>query len=79
MPVSYPGPVRVQVCRALYNDWADLADWFEIPVHQRAAFPPGREASAIWDWLAVRNRLGELEGALRELGLPHAADLLARP
>ncbi|MBM7081329.1 hypothetical protein ACN267_18315 [Micromonospora sp. WMMD734] len=66
----------MQVCRALHRDWADLAEYFEIPPSQRARFDKGREASAVWDWLESRKRLGELDGALRALGLAHCADLL---
>jgi len=76
LPVSYPGPVRVRVCRALANDWLDVADYFEVPVHQRSAFPQGHEPSQLWDWLESRGRLGELAAALRELGLAHCADML---
>jgi hypothetical protein len=75
-PVSYPGPVKVSVCRALHDDWADLADYVEVPIWVRARFRPGHEASGIWDWLEGQDRLGELAGALRGLGLAHCAELL---
>jgi hypothetical protein len=66
----------VRVCRALYNDWADIADHFDVPPHHRAGFTKGREASGLWDWLESRGRLGELASALRALGLSHCADML---
>ncbi|MEV4663148.1 hypothetical protein AB0J85_14495 [Micromonospora echinofusca] len=74
--VSYPGQVKVAVCRALCADWEDLADYLEVPPHVRAGFPQGREASETWQWIEARFRLGELAPALRALGRPELADLL---
>ncbi|MFG1759740.1 hypothetical protein [Micromonospora echinofusca] len=74
--VTYPGQVKVAVCRALCTDWEDLADYLEVPPHVRAGFPQGREASETWDWIEARFRLGELAPALRALGRPELADLL---
>jgi hypothetical protein len=65
--VSYRGSTKLEVCTRLVHDWANLADVLRIPSYARAAFPHGREAQAVWDWLDQRARLGELRSALLEI------------
>ncbi|MGI5238408.1 hypothetical protein [Dactylosporangium sp. CA-139066] len=71
-----PGPVMVQVCRRLVHDWPELARYFEIPEHTRAAFRQGDEPARVWEWLASRRRLRELPAALVALGREDLAEEL---
>jgi hypothetical protein len=65
VPVGrYSGAAKLKVCDRLGGDWRRLADYLEIPPHERGAFVPGREPHDVWDWLECRDRLGELAGAL---------------
>ena len=57
---KYSGKVKAVICKRLTRDWEDLADYFEIPLHERESFRLGRQAHGIWEWLEQRNRLGEL-------------------
>jgi nucleoside phosphorylase len=61
---SYSGKHKIIVCHRLVKDWPDLADYFEIPLHQRARFIVGREPQEIWEWLEQRNKLYALQDAL---------------
>ncbi|BAZ15352.1 hypothetical protein NIES4071_72240 [Calothrix sp. NIES-4071] len=65
---NYSGRVKVRVCENLFPGWELLADYFDISPRERAAFQPGRQAHDVWDWLKQRDRLDELEDALREIG-----------
>ncbi|MFD6294313.1 hypothetical protein ACFWFU_05840 [Streptomyces sp. NPDC060235] len=67
-PPVYPGALKVQICRRLVDDWEELADYFETPIHTRRKFPPGNEARAMWEWLEVRHKLHLLPQALSEIG-----------
>lgn len=60
----------------LLTDWHDLADQLGIPPHEVARFDGGEEARAIWQWLTVRNKLGDLPDALRAIGRHDLADLV---
>ncbi|BAY07541.1 CHAT domain-containing protein [Calothrix sp. NIES-2098] len=73
-----PGQTKIFICRRLTQDWQDLADYFEIQPHERAGFKPGREPHSIWEWLEQRNRLGELESALIEIGREDLAQELKK-
>jgi hypothetical protein len=64
----YSGIVKVKVCKNLIQDWQGLADYFDIPLEQRASFEAGRQPHRIWEWLEQRSRLGELEVALSDIG-----------
>jgi Effector-associated domain 10 len=66
--IKYLGNMKINICRRLTQDWQDLADYFDIKPHERIGFKPGREAHGVWEWLEQRNRLGELENALNEIG-----------
>ncbi|MBW4478463.1 MAG: CHAT domain-containing protein [Tolypothrix brevis GSE-NOS-MK-07-07A] len=64
----YSGKLKMKVCQNLIQDWQGLADYFEIPLEQRASFEAGRQPYRIWEWLEQRSRLGELEVALSDIG-----------
>lgn len=77
---NYPGEVKIAVCRKLFNDWEELADFFEIPEHQRRRFGNGREPAGVWEWLADRGKLGFLTSALKFVGRDDLAEeLSSRP
>jgi len=77
-PRSYSGWVKVQVCRRLGSSWPEVADLLEIPRHESARFHHGDESRGIWEWLAVRGRLGDLPGALRTVDRFDLVELLER-
>jgi len=64
----YSGRVKIKVCQNLIQDWQSLADYFDIPLEQRASFEAGRQPYRIWEWLEQRSKLGELEVALSDIG-----------
>jgi CHAT domain len=64
----YSGKLKMKVCQNLIQDWQGLADYFDIPLEQRASFEAGRQPYPIWEWLEQRSRLGELEVALTDIG-----------
>lgn len=72
--VDYPGHVKLDFCRKLGADWADLADLLEIPSHVARGFVQGNEARKIWEWLLTRGALGELPKALRRIDREDLAD-----
>lgn len=59
---------KLTVCRRLGADWHDLADYFQIPSHERTRFERGREPQGVWEWLEARARLPELREALAYIG-----------
>jgi nucleoside phosphorylase len=61
---SYSGKAKISICRRLIKDWSDLADYFEIPLYQRARFTDGREPQEVWEWLEQRNKLYAIKEAL---------------
>ncbi|MEV0284766.1 hypothetical protein AB0H36_11680 [Kribbella sp. NPDC050820] len=73
--VSQPGTVKLQILRRLDYDWIDLADHVGIPAFQRARFGPGEGPRGVWEWLEVRERLGDLPTALADIGREDLADL----
>jgi nucleoside phosphorylase len=62
---SYTGKNKIKMCKWLGDDWRSLADYFDIPLHQRARFKAGFECQDIWEWLQRRNKLDGLKEALR--------------
>jgi len=63
---SYDGKIKLAFCKRLGQEWQDLADYFDIPIDDRAAFRLGHEPREVWEWLDRRTRLDELAGALRD-------------
>ena len=70
------GPVKIQLCRRLGDDWSDLADYFEIPEYHRRRFTKGRECQDILEWLRERDRLHSLAGALEFIDRPDLVNIL---
>ncbi|WP_044290893.1 NB-ARC domain-containing protein [Rivularia sp. PCC 7116] len=66
--IKYSGRVKTIICKRLTNDWQDLADYFDIQLHEREGFRSGRQAHGVWEWLEQRDRIGELESALNDIG-----------
>ena len=64
----FNGRNKIDLCRRLAEDWRDLADYFDIPLHDRARFERGRECQGIWEWLEVRDKLEGLPDGLRYIG-----------
>jgi nucleoside phosphorylase len=63
--VTYTGKNKIKMCKFLGDDWRSLADFFDIPLHQRARFKAGFECQDIWEWLERRKKLDGLKEALR--------------
>jgi hypothetical protein len=76
--IKISGRTKILICQRLTQDWQDLADYFDIKLHERAGFRPGREPHSIWEWLEQRNRLGELESALIDIGREDLAEELKK-
>jgi len=74
----YSGKLKMKICQRLIQDWQGLADYFDIPLEQRASFEPGRQPYRIWEWLEQRSRLGELEVALSDIGRDDLAEELKK-
>ncbi len=64
----YSGQVKRIICQRLIRDWEDLADYLNIPLHEREGFEAGKKPQRLWEWLEQRNRLNELEDALSAIG-----------
>jgi nucleoside phosphorylase len=62
--LEYSGKIKLTMSRRIGDNWRDLADYFEIPLHQRSRFKLGREMQDIWEWLELRNKLDGLKDAL---------------
>ncbi|ADE14635.1 protein of unknown function DUF323 [Nitrosococcus halophilus Nc 4] len=60
----YSGKQKIAFSKRLQRDWKDLADYFDIPPQEQAAFDKGHEPRDIWVWLEERERLQELPEAL---------------
>ena len=79
IPSPLSGPLRIQLCRRLGEDWSDLADYFGIPSDRRRKFTPGRECHGILDWLQERDCLHRLVEGLIGIGRDDLATLLKTP
>ena len=75
-PVRYSGRQKLAVCDRLGDSWSRLAMVLDIPSHDQARFSQGDEGRRIWEWLEIRGRLGELPGALEDIGREDLADIL---
>jgi hypothetical protein len=62
--------------RLLPADVGGLCDYFAIPRTESQSGDAGREAFEVWDWLGVRDRLGELPKALEDVGRKDLAQTL---
>jgi hypothetical protein len=74
---TYPGIAKFIFGRRLGDSWHDLADLLGVPRHERDRFPRGHEAGSIWEWLADREWLSLLPGALETIGRADLADELS--
>lgn len=68
-------PPKVILIQRLGNSWEDLADVLQIPAFEKGRFRQGNEPRQIWEWLDARERLGELEAALRTIGRDDLAEV----
>jgi len=74
--VPVPGTVKLEIVRRLTYDWQDLADVVGVPAYEMRRFRAGDEPRDLWAWLENRDRLGDLPGALDEIGRSDLAGLL---
>jgi hypothetical protein len=58
-----PAKARLAIKHALVRRWDDLADYFEIPLSDKAKFDRGYEGQRTLEWLEERGRLHELRQA----------------
>jgi hypothetical protein len=65
---TFSGQIKLTICRRLTTNWPDLADYFEIPQHDRARFERGREPQGVWEWLEQRGKLAFLSDGLSAIG-----------
>ena len=75
----YSGPVKVQICRRLGNDWHTLADYFEISNGDRGQFQQGLEPQAVWNWLDQHGKLQRLAEGLDSIGRSDLVEVLENP
>ncbi|MTE13673.1 5'-methylthioadenosine/S-adenosylhomocysteine nucleosidase family protein [Nocardia aurantiaca] len=73
---TFPGTVKLVVCQRLLDDWEKVADYFDVPPHNRAPFRHGRQARDLWVWLEIRDKLHELPDALTVIGRADLAEIL---
>ena len=76
---TYPGHVKVQFAQRIRDDWRDLADALDVPPYARDRFSRGHEPQELWEWLEVRDRLGELPATLAAIGRSDLAPMFTRP
>ncbi|MDF3069628.1 MAG: 5-methylthioadenosine/S-adenosylhomocysteine nucleosidase [Polyangiaceae bacterium] len=60
---ALPAKARLAIKHALIRRWDDLADYFEIPLSDKAKFDRGYEGQRTLEWLEERGRLHELRQA----------------
>jgi nucleoside phosphorylase len=66
--VNCAGQERMEVCKRLYANWEDIADYYDVARGERARFRAGREMMEMWEWLKDRGDLDGLPSALEYLG-----------
>jgi nucleoside phosphorylase len=76
MPALFTGRTKIAFADRLGPDWSRLADYFDIPMYDRDAFPLGRQPQGVWEWLDRRTKLYALPDALAEIGRSDLAALL---
>ena len=58
-PAALSGKVRIDIKRGLVTRWQDLADYFEVPAHEKARFEArGDEPEHLLRWLEERKAPG---------------------
>jgi hypothetical protein len=62
-PSPLPPKARVMIKHGLIRRWDDLADYFGIPLSDKAKFAHGHEGQWTLEWLEERGRLHELREA----------------
>jgi nucleoside phosphorylase len=75
-PRHFPGSVKLEFCWRLTSSWEDLADFFEVPLYERARFRHGNEPRDLWGWLEVREKLPVVPDGLRVIGREDLAELM---
>jgi nucleoside phosphorylase len=59
------GRKKIELCQRMTQQEAfTLADWFDVPPHDRDQFGQQGPCQAVWEWLQRRARLSELADAL---------------
>jgi nucleoside phosphorylase len=71
-----PEGVKHEVVRRLRYEWQDVADVVGVPPYVTREFRAGDEPYELLTWLADRQRLADLPGALDEIGRTDLANLL---
>jgi nucleoside phosphorylase len=59
---------KIGLCSRMGSSWYDLADYFDIPLHDRDRFGQGRGCQGVWDWLDLRKKLDGIEEGLKAIG-----------
>lgn len=75
-PRHFTGAVKLEFCWRLATSWEDLADFFEVPLHERARFRHGNEPRDLWGWLEVREKLPVVPDGLKIIGREDLAELM---
>jgi hypothetical protein len=65
--MSEVGKIKLNFCQKLGDSHKDLALYLEIPINERRSWEAGRESEEILHWLQSREKLQELEQALKEI------------
>jgi nucleoside phosphorylase len=73
---QFPGEVKIQFCRRLGESWEELADFFEIALHEKARFRHGNEPRDLWQWLEMRDKLPVVPEGLMQIGRDDLAVLI---
>lgn len=73
---SFSHRSKIGLCGRMGDSWEDLADWYDIPLSDRARFRLGRECQDIWNWLLQRGRLDNISDGLKGIGRDDLVDEL---
>jgi hypothetical protein len=65
--MSEVGKIKLKFCKKLGNSHKDLALCLAIPINEGLSWEAGREPEQILHWLESRDKLQELEPALKEI------------
>jgi hypothetical protein len=66
-PMTLNPKARIEIKNGLVRRWDDVADYFGIPLADKAKFPQGYEPQRVLEWLEERKRLRELRDAFNYL------------